>query len=77
MPPVATRYSRCTPVAPEAVAVRRAQVCQPPVLAAETVATRGPVGLSRRNCSVPFAVEPDASRVTSEVGGVAPKSTSA
>ena len=40
-------------------------------------AITAPAGLSSRYCSVPLAVEPDASRVVTDVGGVAPKSTSA
>src|SRR6058998_2715513 len=73
--PVNVTYNRCTPVAPPAAAVTLVQFCQPPVGDTGTVATTGPVGLSRRYWMVPPAAAPDAIRLTTRVGGVAPKST--
>src|SRR6266508_6778319 len=73
--PVKVRYSRCTPVAPPAGTVTLVQLCQPPVGLTVTVATTGPVGLSRRYRMVPPVLAPDAIRVSTRVGGAAPKST--
>src|SRR4051812_27897251 len=62
--PVNVMNTVCTPVAEaDRFVVTLPHTCQPPVLLTGTLAMIGPVVLSRRYCTVPVAVAPEARRV--------------